>query len=694
MGLRESRMAEIIQRDIKCFTQGEIGRITGNYGCIIGKGGFGEVYKGVLEDGSRVAVKKILNNVEGNFAKELEVHSKINHKNVVRLIGYCIGENALMIVTEYMSKGNLSEVLHNDCGPVLDIRLKIAVECSEALYYMHSQMRPRVIHSDIKPANILLDDNFIAKISDFGISRLVNTDSTCFTAHVMGSIGYMDPLFTQNGRLTSKSDVYSFGIILLELITKKKASVRTGEKGIVERFTEGLASGTRSVRELFDVEISSHDNMKVLEGVAKLAGKCLRMEMNRRPEMMDVTARLRALRKSQLKRKKLLTNFPRGWWNTPASQNNGEPSIAPEVHVPRSLSSNLCRQFSFKEIKTATSNFDESHLVGIDGYGELYCGVIDEGATKVAIRLCRAVYHVKFFETEIVTLENLHHDHLISLVGHCKYSYKMILVYEYMAGGTLRGRLYGHNRKEPPLTWRQRLEICTGAARALYYLHERSIIHYDLTTKNIFLDDRLVAKVSSPTSSIGHMSMSSIEEYGSAFYHMTMQPTEKSDVYYFGVVLFEVLCARGAWDETLPTRQKYLVECVLNCKKKGILNLIVDPYLEGKIDQRCLNKFVETAEKCVATHGVDRPSITEVVQNLETCLAEQSRGLGDEASGDDGTSHPSTKEHRQFLEKYLSDESGRYGSELWIPDNDAREWGCAGFITGLFRRLFCFPSSL
>uniref|UniRef100_M8BW16 Wall-associated receptor kinase 2 n=1 Tax=Aegilops tauschii TaxID=37682 RepID=M8BW16_AEGTA len=147
----------------------------------------------------------------------------------------------------------------------------------------------QVIHGDIKPANILLDDNFNAKISDFGISRFVNTESALFTDHVIGSIGYMDPLFVRSGRLTSKSDVYSFGIILVELITKKKATVRNGETNIVECFTQALATGKRRVRELFDVEISSRNNMKILEGVAKLAGQCLKMEMDGRPEMRDVT---------------------------------------------------------------------------------------------------------------------------------------------------------------------------------------------------------------------------------------------------------------------------------------------------------------------------------------------------------------------------------------------------------------------
>ncbi|VAH53127.1 unnamed protein product [Triticum turgidum subsp. durum] len=246
-----------------------------------------------------VAVKKFIYNVRENFAKELIVHREINHKNVVRLVGYCVDENALMVVTEYIPKGNLSNILHHDNIPItLDTRLRIAIECAEALGYMHSQMYTQVIHGDIKPANILLDDGLSAKISDFGISRLVNTENTLYTLNVRGSIGYMDPLFAQSGRLTAKSDVYSFGVVLLELITRKKARTEGGEIGLVESFIRSLSKGFKRVREMFDPEIATSRDMKAVEEIAKLAGKCLRMEHDKRPQMLEVAERLRKLRKA------------------------------------------------------------------------------------------------------------------------------------------------------------------------------------------------------------------------------------------------------------------------------------------------------------------------------------------------------------------------------------------------------------
>ncbi|KAM3261284.1 hypothetical protein ACQJBY_052126 [Aegilops geniculata] len=622
MDLRESTVTEMIQRDdrskwlsysnhnIKCFAEGEIRGITSNYETIIGKGGFGEVYKGVLQDGRIVAVKKFMCNVEENFAKELKVHCEINHKNVVRLIGYCAEENALMIVSEYISKGNLSDVLHHECIPItLDTRLRIAVECSEALCYMHSQMYTQVIHGDIKPANILLDDNFNAKISDFGISRLVNTDSTLFTDRVIGSIGYMDPLFARSGRLTSKSDVYSFGIVLVELITKKKATTRNGGTSIVECFTQALATGKRRVRELFDVEISSQNNMKILEGVAELAGQCLSMEMGRRPDMIDVAERLRALRKTQAQGKQTPTIFSWGWRNKPATQNNLQSSSS---FTPQSLPSNLCRHFSLWEIKSATGNFAGSHIVGQGGSGTVYYGMIDAGATKVAIKPCRGKQDLSKFQTEIAMMAKLRHHHLVSLVGYCKEKNERILIYDYMARGSLDENLFANNTEEPPLTWRQRLDVCIGVARALHYLHECSVIPNDVSTRNILLDERLVGKVKIRVHPLQDDTLVTTQLVGTLgfldpeFFRIG-QLTVKSNVYSFGVVLLEVLCARPVYDHGLSKREANLVECFLDCQKKGLLDLIVDPYLEGKIAPRCFGKFLNIAEKCVGDRGYRSP---------------------------------------------------------------------------------------
>ncbi|KAI4985654.1 hypothetical protein ZWY2020_018284 [Hordeum vulgare] len=312
-------------------------------------------------------------------------------------------------------------------------------------------------------------------------------------------------------------------------------------------------------------------------------------------------------------------------------------------------------------MKSATRNFDMSHLIGVDLFGKVYYGVIDGGATKVAIKRGRLEQDVSMFQTEIAMMANLRHHHLVSLVGYCKENNQRILIYDYMARGTLCENLYANKTDEPLLTWTQRLDICIGAARALHYLHECSVIPNDVSTTKILLDERLVGKFSSkvslwrdamdvtPTLRMGRLGCVDPEFY------RTGQLTQKSNVYSFGVVLFEVLCARAAYDRSLPERQAILVECFLDCQKKGILDLIIDPYLEGKIAPQCLKKFVEIAENCVNDHGINRPTMQEVIENLELCLTEQRGSLDDETPHDDDTNGPSRAERRLNLEMCLEE---------------------------------------
>ncbi|XP_073131310.1 proline-rich receptor-like protein kinase PERK9 [Henckelia pumila] len=277
---------------------------------LLGEGGFGSVYKGRLVDGREVAVKQLKvggGQGEREFRSEVEIISRIHHRHLVSLVGYCIAEDRRLLVYEYVPNDTLYFHLHGQGRPVMDwiTRVKIAIGSARGIAYLHEDCHPRIIHRDIKSSNILLDNNFVARVSDFGLAKLAVDANTHITTRVMGTFGYMAPEYASSGKLTDKSDVYSFGVVLLELITGRKpvdTSQPLGEESIVEwaRPLLSHALETQEFGELADPRLEGQYVDGEMFRTIEVAAACVRHSSAKRPKMGQVVRALDSMATSDL----------------------------------------------------------------------------------------------------------------------------------------------------------------------------------------------------------------------------------------------------------------------------------------------------------------------------------------------------------------------------------------------------------
>ncbi|KAI3701907.1 hypothetical protein L6452_27368 [Arctium lappa] len=287
----------------RSFTFEELNKYTNNFSETnnIGTGGYGMVYRGSLPNGQLIAIKRAQQgSTQGGleFKTEIELLSRVHHKNVVGLIGFCFDQGEQMLVYEYIVNGTLKDSLLGRSGIRLDWmrRLKIALGAARGLQYLHDLADPPIIHRDIKTNNILLDARLVAKVADFGLSKpLSDANRTHVTTQVKGTMGYMDPEYYMTQQLTEKSDVYSFGVVMLELITARNP-IEKGKYIVREvKLAMNKSKELYDLHEVLDPTIGLSSQLKGLERFVDLSLRCVEEMGNQRPAMSEVVKELESI---------------------------------------------------------------------------------------------------------------------------------------------------------------------------------------------------------------------------------------------------------------------------------------------------------------------------------------------------------------------------------------------------------------
>ncbi|XP_047329852.1 receptor-like protein kinase FERONIA [Impatiens glandulifera] len=693
------------------FSFREIQFATNNFdkALLIGKGGFGKVYRGVVDKETNVAIKRYSSQSKQGleeFMAEIEVLSMVQHTNIISLIGYCNEGQEMILVYDYIAKGTLADYLYNKKGgninsddgngfPVLswEQRLRICLGVARALNYLHSGIEKVFIFRDVKSSNILFDgeEDSVAKLTDFGLCKIVDrydtTDSSGISTDVKGTLGYLDPEYYMTRKLTKESDVYALGVVLWEALSGRPAINHLEDHHhsltlwASDLFKEGR------VVDLIDPSLKGKISTDSIRLYTDIAYRCIDHRPVRRPPMGEVVAHLQCLLTplaylEEKEEKEVINQNGAGNERIKDEEatSNSYFSI-PSLEIPRIqiekhtnlgilfLKSFQCvansfgfithntnngrlehdsllepdiqrlRRFSLQAIIDTTNKFSDQ--IGRGGYSKVYKGQTTDG-TPVAVKVLASL-ESKAIGPEIKILSQIHHPHIISLLGYCRVESMQGLVLEYMANGSLHDHLHKKRNVHNILSWKKRLEICIGAARGLQYLHSgdmgKKIIHRDIKPANILLDENLVAKISD----FGVCNVLSNERtrcstkrllgtrgYVDPEYFTNGILSDKSDVYSFGVVLLEVLCARNIFDfPVIRGERGYVVTYFRKCVQQNKIDKFVDPQINSSIDPESLNQFQQIAFKCVDDKGIGRPSMSELVAELEMVLQEQENGFSE-----------------------------------------------------------------
>nr|XP_043610974.1 uncharacterized protein LOC122582620 [Erigeron canadensis] len=633
---------------------------------IIGRGGFGKVYKGqLLQRGqlTDVAIKRLdRDGLSGQGDKEfwtdIAMRSSLNHVNLDSIVGFCDEVGERIIVNYCEVNGSLDKHLSSPNLTWLQ-RLHVCIGVARALSYIHYDTGRSydVIHRNIKSYNVVLDGNWEAKLSGFGLSVkvLATQRHRPVSGSAVGTIGYVDPVYVKTGSLTRNSDVYSFGVVLFEVLSGRQALVKDAAgkyQFLAPIATRHYEKGKLDA--IVDPCLRNQMHPQSFKFFTDTAYHCLKKDRAERPDMEKVAKRLEKAWELQRKHE------------NPAHLRPPVTRISPNYHKEKNLDH---MKIQLADIKLATKSFSEAYCIGYGGYGRVYkaelehfdsdCQTEIEGKSKSEFLRRRSTVAIKrifyradgqgeqSFYSEIALLIRCKHPNVVSLLGFCDDGDERILVYEHASHGSLDDYL-GNTDNMTTFNWVQRIQLCLDIANGLKYLHstiveKQMIVHRDIKSANILLGKSWEAKIAdfglsriqhanNQASTLNTYHVAGTEVYLDPEYMKTGKLKKESDIYSFGVVLFEILCGRLATDECYNVgNDKGLPSTVRRLENKGLLKEIVDRRVMEETDinsfhlnrgpnQDSLDAFMKIAYQCLADTGSKRPTMGVIIAELEKSL--------------------------------------------------------------------------
>ncbi|KAG5568424.1 hypothetical protein H5410_064562 [Solanum commersonii] len=602
----------------------------------LGQGGFGPVYKGKLPNSQEVAVKRLsADSGQGDleFKNEVMLVARLQHRNLVRLLGFCLDGTERLLVYEFFPNASLDQFLFD---PVKrrqldwEKRSKIIGGVAKGILYLHEDSRLHIIHRDLKASNVLLDEEMNPKIADFGMARLFTLDETQGnTSRIVGTYGYMAPEYAMHGQFSVKSDVFSFGVLILEILSgQKNTCFRNGES--VEdllnyawtNWQEGTA--TNLIDPMFR---GSSGLVRDIMRYIHIALLCVQENIGDRPTMAAVVLMLSSLSLSLpvpsgpayythddispeislIKEYNSRSSEPRELAKSKSiSSSRNEASIT-ELY-PRTLGDVESLQYDFSIIREATDNFSNANKLGQGGFGPVYKGKLQNGQ-EVAVKRLSA--------------DSGKHRNLVRLLGFCLDGTERLLFYEFVPNASLDQFLFDQVKRSQ-LDWERRSKIIGGIARGIVYLHEDSrlrIIHRDLKAGNVLLDAEMNPKIADQAwqDYLHWMKHKATQTellglsngYMAPEYAMQGQFSVKSDVYSFGVLVLEIISGQ----RNICSRKGDSVEDLL----RVVISNLIDPMLRGRSGPvGDIVRYIHIALLCVQEKVANRPNMGEVLLMLSS----------------------------------------------------------------------------